>query len=65
MSSFSSKHLGVLVGFGFGWLIVQYGFFKAFFVIVLAGAGWAVGRVLDGEIDLSRYLPRRDGQDLE
>ena len=25
----------------------------------------AVGRVLDGDVDLSRYLPRRDGQDLE
>jgi uncharacterized membrane protein len=60
-----SKHVGALVGLGVGWLIVQYGLIAAVFVLALAAAGWAVGRVLDGEIDVSRYVHRSDSQDLE
>jgi hypothetical protein len=33
---FTSKQLGALLGFGFGWFIVQYGFYKAVFVGVMA-----------------------------
>lgn len=61
----NSKHIGALLGFGFGWLVVQYGFIAAVFVIAMAAAGWTVGRVLEGEIDVSAYLPRRDTQDFE
>jgi hypothetical protein len=62
---FTSKQLGAFLGFGFGWLVVQYGFYKALFVGVMALGGWAVGRVLDGEIDLSAYIRPRGPQDLE
>jgi uncharacterized membrane protein len=63
--AFTSKHLGTLVGFGFGWLVVQYGFVRAVFVIAMAAAGWAVGRVLDGELDISRFIRTCDPQDFE
>jgi len=61
----SSKQLGALLGFGFGWLVVQYGFVSAVFVGAMALGGWAVGRVLDGEIDLSAYIRPRGPQDLD
>lgn len=61
----TSKHVGALLGFGFGWLIVQYGIVSAVFVGALALGGWAVGRVLDGEIDVSAYIRPRGPQDFE
>jgi uncharacterized membrane protein len=61
----STKHVGALLGFGFGWLIVQYGFVAAVFVLAMALAGWAVGRVLDGELDISQYIRPREPADLE
>ena len=60
-----SKHVGALLGFGFGWLIVHYNVFIAVFLAVMAAAGWFVGRILDGEADLSDYVSRRRGEDLE
>lgn len=61
----TSKHLGALLGFGFGWLVVQYGFVAAVFVLAMAAAGWVVGRILDGELDVSQYIRRQDPMDLE
>lgn len=61
----TSKHVGALLGLGFGWLIVQYGFFKAVFVAVLALLGWLLGRIVDGELDLTQFIRQRDVEDLE
>ena len=61
----SSKHVGALLGLGFGWLVVQYGFFKAVFVAVVALLGWFLGRIVDGELDVTQYIRRRDAEDLE
>ena len=61
----SSKHIGILLGFGFGWLVLQHGFPKAVFVLAMAAVGWVIGRVLDGEIDVSQYIRRRGVDDLE
>ena len=65
MQRLKLKHAGAAVGLLFGWLIVQYGFFRALFVAVLAGIGWVIGRILDGELDVSEYLSRRDRENLE
>jgi hypothetical protein len=62
MIRISAKHAGALFGLFLGWLIIQYGLVAAVFVLALAAAGWIVGRVLDGEIDVSRYI-RRPGDD--
>ena len=60
MMQVSSKHVGALIGLAFGWALVEKGFVVAVFVVAMALAGWAVGRVLDGELDVSQYLRRRD-----
>jgi len=62
---FTSKHIGLLLGFGFGWIVVQFGIVKAVFVLAMAAVGWIVGRVLDGEIDVSQYIRRNGPDDLE
>jgi uncharacterized membrane protein len=56
----NSKHIGALVGLAFGWMVVEKGFVVAVFLAAMALAGWAVGRVIDGELDVSQYLRRRD-----
>ncbi|MGV3719433.1 MAG: DUF2273 domain-containing protein [Actinomycetota bacterium] len=61
----TSKHIGILLGFGFGWIVVQHGFVKAVFVLAMAAIGWVIGRVLDGEIDVSQYIRRGGVDDLE
>ena len=63
MMEIRSKHVGALLGFVFGWLIVKYGVFIAVFLAVMAAAGWFVGRLVDGEADLQDYIGRR--RDLE
>jgi uncharacterized membrane protein len=60
-----SKHVGALLGLGFGWLAVQYGPFKAVFVAAVVGIGWFIGRVLDGETDISDYVRRRGPEEME
>lgn len=60
-----TKHIGAIVGFAFGWLVIQYGFVAAVFMLAMAGVGWFVGRILDGEAQLSDYIRPRDGQDYE
>ena len=54
----TAKAWGALFGFGFGWAILQYGFFRAVFLAVCVGVGWFVGRVLDGEVSLLEILDR-------
>jgi uncharacterized membrane protein len=60
-----AKYVGLLAGLFFGWIVIHYGFFKAVFVAVLAAAGWYLGRVLDGELDISGYVRRPDHEELE
>lgn len=64
MMTFPSKYVGAIAGLIFGWMVVQYGF-KAFFIIVVGLLGWLVGKVLDGEADISQYIRRRDEEELE
>jgi hypothetical protein len=55
--------LGIIVGLGLG-LAVAFGSFGQMLIVALfAVVGFVVARVLDGELDLGAYLPRRrDGQ---
>ena len=55
--------LGVVVGLALG-LALAFGSFGQMLIVALFGiAGFVVARVLDGELDLSPYLPRRrDGR---
>jgi hypothetical protein len=55
--------LGIVVGLALG-LAVAFGGFGQMLIVALFGiAGFVVARVLDGELDLSPYLPRRrDGR---
>ena len=54
------KYAGALAGLVFGYLILRFGFIKAVFVLALAAVGWVIGRVLDGEIDVTSYIRRND-----
>jgi uncharacterized membrane protein len=65
MRQIRAKYLGLFAGLFFGWIIIHYGLFKAVFVAVLGAAGWYVGRVLDGEADLSGFVRRPENEDLE
>jgi uncharacterized membrane protein len=58
-----TKYVGAAFAFAFGLVILQFGFFQALFVAVLALLGWIIGKVCDGEIDVIRLLQR--DQDLE
>jgi len=61
---FRSKHVGALAGLAVGWLIVQYGLVAAVFIGAVGVVGWIAGRVLDGEIDVTQYIRRREDEDL-
>ncbi|HEU4753802.1 MAG TPA: DUF2273 domain-containing protein [Armatimonadota bacterium] len=60
-----AKYVGLFVGLFAGWLIVQYGLFKAAFVGLAALVGWTIGRILEGELDISHHFRRPGDQDLE
>ncbi len=57
------KRIGAVAGLVMGCLIVRFGFIAAVFVMALAAVGWTFGRVLDGEIDVTQLLGRRDDLD--
>lgn len=61
----NAKILGAVFGFGFGWLVVQYGLVQAVFVLAMAAVGWIIGRVVEGELDISQYARRQEPLDLE
>jgi len=54
------KYAGALAGLVFGYLILRFGFIAAVFVLALGLVGWVIGRVLDGEIDVTSYIRRND-----
>lgn len=54
----SPSVLGLLVGIALGFA-AAFGGFGAFFVVaVLAVIGFVVGKVLEGDIDVSQYIGR-------
>ena len=42
------KILGTLLGFGLGWLLINYGFLKTLVLVTVTAAGLFVGWLLDG-----------------
>ncbi len=51
--------MGILVGIALG-LAVAFGSFGQMLIVALFTAiGFVVAKVLDGDVDLSRYLPRQ------
>lgn len=57
----SRTTIGLLVGLALGFAVI-FANFGLMLVVALFGAlGWGVARVLDGDLDLSRYVGgRRD-----
>jgi hypothetical protein len=55
--------LGIIVGLALG-LAIAFGSFGQMLIVALFGIiGFVVAKALDGELDLSPYLPRRrDGR---
>jgi hypothetical protein len=60
-----TRYFGAALGFGFAWLIVQYGFFPAFFVATSTVIGWTLGRILDGDLRIGHFIRRIGGDDLD
>jgi len=59
----NGKLVGMVVGFGLGWAMIEFGFVAAVFVAVCALAGWGIGKVVDGEISLYAILDRISPRD--
>lgn len=65
MERHTASVLGLIVGLALGFAGAFGGWGAFVIVLVLAGAGLLVGRVIDGELDLTPYLSgRRDRRDL-
>lgn len=64
MNHLKGKHIGALLGLAFGLAVIHYGW-RAFFLAVVVGIGWAVGRIFDGEVDLPGYRRNTAGEDWE
>lgn len=52
-------HIGTLVGLAFGLSWAFGGFGHLLIVLFVTLIGYVIGKVLDGDIDLSRYVPDR------
>lgn len=52
------KLLGVTLGLLLGWMIIEYGFFRTLFVIVLIALGYFFGKKADDGEDLRGLLRR-------
>ncbi len=65
MKRVSLRLVGVVGGTVFAWMIVQYGLFKAVFIVAGGVAGWLLARVLEGDLNLADYFRRTEGDDLE
>lgn len=51
-----ASQMGLMVGLTLG-IVAVFGSFASMLVVALAGlVGWVVGRVLQGELDLSEYV---------
>ncbi|MGF7235401.1 MAG: DUF2273 domain-containing protein [Frankia sp.] len=49
-------YLGILIGFVLGFALIFGGFGDMLIVALFGAIGFAVNRVIDGELDLSRFL---------
>ncbi len=57
----SPSVLGLLVGIALGFAAAFGGFGAFLAVAILAAIGFVVGKVLEGDIDVSQYLSGRGG----
>lgn len=51
--------LGIVIGLALGLALAFGSFGQMLIVALLAAAGFVVGKVLEGDLDLSPYLSRR------
>ncbi len=58
-----AKTLGLILGLAFGLSILYFGLIKTVFLAVCAGAGWFLGRVVDGEVSLADLVERTSTRD--
>ncbi len=58
LSRHRGKITGVILGLIFGWLIIRYGFLKAFFIALCAGIGYYLGKRVDEKYDFKDLLAR-------
>lgn len=63
-----ARMLGTLLGFGFGWAMLQFGVWRTLLYLgscTLLGAlvGGFIGRVLEGEVSLDELIARYSGRD--
>ncbi len=52
------KLIGVAVGLLLGWMIIEYGLFKALFVTILVVLGYLLGKRADDGENLSSFVNR-------
>jgi hypothetical protein len=53
--------LGLIVGIALGFAAAFGGFSAFVLVAILAGVGFVVGRIVEGDLDLTPYLSGRGG----
>lgn len=51
--------VGILVGIALGFAVAFGSFWQMLIVALFAAIGFVVAKVLDGNVDLSQYLPRQ------
>jgi uncharacterized membrane protein len=61
VSKMNNTQFAILLGFLAGVSWIAFGFFAVLLGVVLAIAGYFIGRVLDGQIDLQSYVQRYSG----
>jgi uncharacterized membrane protein len=54
--------LGTLIGLALGFALAFGGFGRMLLVALFVAIGLIVGKVLEGDLDLSPYLSRRSGR---
>lgn len=58
LSANLGKILGILLGLVFGWLVIHYGFFKTFFIMLMVAIGYFLGKQLDEGDSLGSIFDR-------
>lgn len=58
VSKHRGKIAGIILGLLFGWLVIKYGLWKAFFIAFCVGAGYYIGKRLDEQVDFKDMLSR-------
>ena len=52
------KLLGISLGLLLGWMVIEYGLFKTFFVIIMVVVGYLLGKQMDEGESLSSIIDR-------